>query len=104
MAASPEFIDLLADMKAVHESKSADYAQDDNPFSNFEYSATVGERFTDPVDRVFATMIGIKLARLAELLSNGKTPKNESIDDTMKDGTVYWGLWTAYHRKKRALA
>ena len=45
-------------------------------------------------------MIGIKLARAAELL-NGKTPKNKSVDDTMLDNFVYAGLFAAYIKEKR---
>lgn len=45
--------------------------------------------------RIIAGIIGIKIARLAEL-TNGKIPKNESVDDTGLDLFVYCGLWQAY--------
>lgn len=99
MSRNPEFTELLKRMQETHDKKSHDYAQDSNVFSNFEYAAKVSEPFKDPVDRVFATMIGIKLARLAELL-NGKTPKNESVEDTFLDGPNYFAIWGSMHMKR----
>ena len=96
---NPEYLELIEKMKSVHESKSHDYAKNDNVFSNFEYAAKVSEVFTDPVDRVFATLIGVKLARLAELLS-GKEAKHESIDDTFLDGSNYFVIWGSYRKKQ----
>lgn len=101
---SHEFIDLLGEMKDLHIRKSADYAQDDNAYSNFEFAAIVSQPFKDPADRVFATMIGVKLARLAELLGSDKTPNNESVEDTMKDMSVYSTMWAAHRRKRRMAA
>jgi len=95
---NPAFNALLAEMAALHDSKNADYAQSGNPFSNFEQSAQVAAGFSG-ADAVFATLIGVKLARLRELLSTGKTPNNESIDDTRKDLAMYATLWCAYARK-----
>lgn len=89
---NPIHSEILDKCKELHEKKSHDYAQDDNPFSNFEYAAKVAEPFTDPVDRVFATLIGVKLARLAEL-RKGKEPKNESIEDTCIDFVNYAAIW-----------
>jgi hypothetical protein len=89
---NPHYLKLIEKIKAVHESKSHDYAKDTNVFSNFEFAAKVAEIFTDPVDKVFATLIGIKLARLAELRS-GKKPKNEPLMDTLEDMTNYSAIW-----------
>ncbi len=95
---NPAFNDLLAEMAQLHDSKNADYAQSGNPFSNFEQAAQVAAGFTGE-DAVFATLIGVKLARLRELVSAGKTPNNESIDDTRKDLAMYATLWCAYARR-----
>lgn len=92
---NPVHSEILDRCKELHEAKSHDYSQDDNVFSNFEYAAKVSEIFTDPVDRVFATMIAIKMARLAELLK-GKTPKHESIEDTVVDMVNYNAIWGSY--------
>lgn len=96
---NPTFHKLLERMAKTHDLKSSDYARDDNPYSNFEHTAVIAQGFTDPVDRVFATLIGVKLARLGELRSNGKTPKNESIVDTHEDLAVYAALWAAYREE-----
>lgn len=93
---NPRFDAQLERMAEIHNRKSHDYARDDNAFSNFEYAALVAQPFTDPVDRVFATMIGIKLARLAELTAAGKEPQNESLRDTFDDLATYAALWASY--------
>ena len=91
---SKTFNDLMDEIKELHNKKNHDYANNDNPYSNFEYAANLVSDFKDPVDQVFASIIGIKLARLGQLLS-GKTPNNESIQDTLRDLTCYCGIWTA---------
>lgn len=96
---SPEFYALLEQMSSIHSKKSHDYAQASNPFSNFERAGTIASWFTDPVDIAFAVLIGVKLARLAEL-STGKIPNNESIEDTHLDGATYMTLWAAYKKHK----
>lgn len=81
-------------IKELHDKKNHDYAEESNPYSNFEYSANLLAMFKDPVDQAFAGRIGDKLARLGQLLS-GKEPNYESIRDTMIDLTTYCGIWTA---------
>lgn len=80
----------------IHYKKNHDYASEDNPFSNFERAAIIASWFTKPIDQVFASLVGIKLARAAELC-NGTTPNNESLNDTFMDQTNYSGLWGAWH-------
>lgn len=96
------FNSLLDDIKELHNAKNHDYAQDGNPYSNFEFAALIVREFTDPVDQVFATMIGVKLARLGQLMGHGKVPNNESITDSLRDLTTYCGIWTAYRTPKEA--
>jgi hypothetical protein len=98
---SPEFVELLKKCIDVHYKKNHDYASEDNPFSNFERASIIASWFNNPVDQVFASLIGIKLARAAELC-NGTTPSNESLDDTFMDQTNYSGLWGAWHIKVSA--
>jgi hypothetical protein len=95
MAKSPKFEMLLHEMRELHQKKNDDYAQEGSPFSNFEEAASVAEGFTG-TDAVFATLIGIKLARLRELTRAKKTPNNESIADTRKDLAMYAALWAAH--------
>lgn len=92
---NPEFLKLLEQMKEIHDKKSHDYASDNNVFSNFEYAERVAAPFTG-VHKVFATMVGIKLARLGELLS-GKEPRNESIFDSFLDFCTYAAIWASYY-------
>lgn len=93
---NPAFASLLASMAELHDVKNHDYAQDGNPYSNFCQAADVAQGFSG-IDAVFATMIGVKLARLRELTSAGKTPNNESIADTRKDLAMYAALWASYY-------
>jgi hypothetical protein len=96
---------VLERIKALHDRKNHDYAQDANPYSNFEYAARVIAPFLPKIDGkhvptfhtiniVFATMIGIKLARLAELQT--KDPLNESVRDTHDDLANYAAIWASY--------
>lgn len=91
---NPIHQEVLDRCRQLHDLKSHDYAQEDNVYSNFEYAAQVAAPFTDPVDKVFAMMIGVKLARLAEL-RKGKVPKNEPIEDSFVDLTNYAALFSA---------
>lgn len=97
---SKEFLDLMQQSIAIHEKKSHDYASEQNPFQNFDYQVIIMGWFKEDADKVFAGIIAQKLARLAEL-SNGKTPKNEAIEDTELDLITYMGLWMAYRRRKK---
>jgi hypothetical protein len=90
------FEKLLEEARAIHDKKSHDYASDEDRFSSFTRAAEIVSWFKNPIDQVFACMIGIKLARLAEL-KNGKEPNNESIRDSHLDLFVYSGLWTSYY-------
>jgi len=98
---NPDFVVILDKMREIHDKKSQDYAKDDNVYSNFEFAALVSDIFTDPVDRVFATMIAIKLARLAEL-GKGKSPKNESVEDSHLDLATYCTIWAAYRKRHQS--
>lgn len=91
---NPKFTDHLARMAEVHDRKNHDYAQDGDPLSNFRFSAAVAG--TD-MDTVFRVLIGVKIARLNELLK-GKTPHHESIDDSLLDLSVYAALWASSRR------
>lgn len=96
----PEFIELLEQSKAIHLKKNQDYANESNPFSNFERSSLLMEWFSNPTDKSFVALIGTKLARIAEL-SDGRTPNNESLDDSFLDLLTYVGLWAAYVKRNR---
>lgn len=94
MAHNPKFHSLLDKMAKMHDRKNHDYARSGNPYSNFEEAAAFAA--TD-VDTVFKVMLGIKMARLNELQGAGKTPQNESVQDSMLDLSVYAALWASYY-------
>lgn len=96
MSTNPRYDTLLRAIRELHDRKNHDYAQADNPYSNFEYAAIVSQGFPDPLDRVFATLCAIKMARLMELTA-GKEPNHESIQDTRRDLANYACLWASYH-------
>jgi hypothetical protein len=92
---------LLKTMGDTHDRKNRDYADTANGryYSNFESAAVVAGC---TVDTVFRVLIGIKLARLDELLK-GKTPANESLNDSLLDLSVYSALWTSYRQEHKAV-
>lgn len=94
------FNKLMDEIKELHDKKNQDYAEDDNPYSNFEYAAHLTKQFSDSVDQVFASIIGIKIARLGQLLGRNKNPKNESVRDTMRDLTTYCGIWCCWRNNE----
>jgi hypothetical protein len=93
MAHNPAFHALLSRMGETHDKKNHDYAEDGNPYSNFEFAAQFAGV---SVQQVFDVMIGIKQARLLVLTQSGKEPNNESIEDTRLDQAVYATLKASY--------
>lgn len=98
---SPEFYKIIEQMADTHSRKSHDYAMASNPFSNFERAGEIASWFKHPVDIAFAALIGVKLARMAELTASGKVPNNESLDDTQLDLATYSGLWAAWRKTQQ---
>lgn len=90
---NPRYTQLLAKMAALHDAKNHDYAEGDNPFSNFEFAA---EFAGVTVDQVFDVLIGVKQARL-QVLSKADAPNFESLHDTRIDQANYAALKAAYH-------
>lgn len=93
MAENPRFDKFVGIAVATHRSKNADYSEDNNPYSNFEFAADYAGV---PVNTVFDVMIGIKQARLL-VLRAGKTPENESLLDSEKDLAIYAMLRASYN-------
>lgn len=95
-----EFLELLDKSKKIHETKNQDYTSG-NVDENFERMAWMQDWFNTPIDKVFATMVAVKLARLATLLNKSTTPKHESVDDSFLDLFTYVGLWGANYTRRR---
>lgn len=92
-----EFSQFRANLETMYATlcrKNHDYAGDEGTYFNFEYAAMVAEPFSG-VDKVFATMLGIKLARMA-VIKKGRKPKNESLNDSHKDLATYTAIWWTY--------
>lgn len=97
--------EILERSKAIHLRKREDYASDPtaNPFENFDRSNEVAGWFPDAY-KSFAVLIGTKIARLGSLLVSGKTPNNESIDDTFLDLVTYCALFYGFWKDKQLQA
>lgn len=89
---NPRFNKLLEKMKSIHDKKNSDYANDQDPYSNFSFAAHFAQV---PVYKVYLVLLGVKAARLHELLGKGKTPQNESTDDTLLDFPTYSALMSS---------
>lgn len=100
---NPKFYKLLEEMAETHDKKSHDYASNDNPSGNYHFAGQVAGLFAhSPEDAGFVGRIAEKIFRLANLEGGGKSPKNESIEDTERDIAVITCLWMADRRDRRA--
>jgi hypothetical protein len=75
---------VVAEIMALHDGKSHDYSYDTDPLSNLRRAKALG---VDPVKGVLIRLSD-KWCRI-EQLSSGKTPKNESLRDSLIDNAVY---------------
>ena len=72
--------------------KNKDYADEDNPFKNFEMSEQVG---VSPA-RAILVRISDKISRISNLLDRGSEVEDESIDDSIRDAINYLAILKAY--------
>lgn len=101
MSRIPEFIQTLEQMKEIHIKKNKDYASEENPFSNFDFSDLMMRMFPDR-HKTFVWPIATKLARLSSLLQSGNIPNNESIEDSFVDIANYIILWKCDYSRRRS--
>lgn len=73
--------------------KANDYASNKDCFSNFKFIAEICKIH---VEKTFMVFLAVKIARLSELVCEGKQAKNESISDTLKDLSNYACLMDIY--------
>lgn len=85
---SPRFIQLLEEMRTMHEKKNAAYAGGDpDPFRAFRISE---EFFNIPAFTGCMLRIGDKFNRITNLVKDPSSEKvGESIKDTLLDMAVY---------------
>jgi len=81
---NPAFVELIEELKRLHESKNHDYAEDSDPLSNLRKS----ERLGVPAWKGVLVRLTDKWSRI-EQLAGGKTPKHESLRDSLIDNAVY---------------
>jgi hypothetical protein len=81
---NPAFSALIDEIKALHESKNSDYAADADPLSNLRRC----EEFGVPAFTGVLVRLTDKWSRIAQL-AGGKTPKHESLRDSLIDNAVY---------------
>lgn len=92
----PEVIETFQKLLTLHIKKNEDYTgKDSNRFFNFNVADTISNLFESNRDKVFSTMIGIKLGRIAALLNSGKAANNESVLDSFDDLIIYAAIWKA---------
>lgn len=84
MKRNPKFHALIAEISALHDAKSHDYSEDEDPLSNLRDAKSIG---VDPVKGVLVRLTD-KWSRIKQL-SRGKVPKNESLRDSLIDNAVY---------------
>src|SRR5574339_227525 len=90
-----DVLDSLKQIEEIHRRKNDDYANNSNPFDNFDCSEYMLRRFSNPRDQSFVWPIATKLARLGNLLSRDTPPNNESVEDSLTDIATYILLWKA---------
>lgn len=83
---SDPFESALIDIVTINRRKRADYATDNDIFSNFRGA---GARTGLNAGKIVDVMIAIKDERLRALQANGRDPQNESVLDTLLDRAVY---------------
>jgi hypothetical protein len=81
---NPAFGLLIDEIKALHESKNHDYTNDSDPLSNLRECEAMG------VPALTGVLVRLtdKWSRIKQL-ANGKTPKHESLRDSLIDNAVY---------------
>jgi hypothetical protein len=92
--------DLFTEDLSIVEGKGADYAKEDDVFSNFRFAANAAGV---TINQVFLVLYGIKIARLENLLAPGPNepaPRNESVLDTIGDLRRYAAIHEAYFKLK----
>jgi len=95
--AIPEVMTMLNKIKMIHEKKNEDYSSPDRQYQNFDRAAELISWFDNDRDKAYISLIATKLARLGILLSSGRTPNNESIEDSFIDLCTYCILWASHH-------
>lgn len=91
----PSFADILAELQALHDKKSADYGADDDPLANIRES----EKYGMPAWLGAIIRGGDKVKRIQTFAKKGKL-ENESVEDSIRDLAVYAIIALQLYREK----
>ena len=96
---------LHNELMEIIKKKGHDYGKDIDTLSNFKEVSTAAKALGIDIgkaEQYALFMVILKIARLTNLLNSGKTPNNESVDDSFKDGINYFKLaYCCYIDEKR---
>lgn len=90
---------LYQQMSDLLVSKGSDYSGENDTFKNFKVSSQLLDM---PVEKVILTRLMDKVSRVSSLLSSGKTPHNESLEDSYRDLLGYATLLYLYNSSKES--
>ena len=88
---------IYKDCIEIVKRKSADYANDENPFQNFENSSQISGV---PLEQTIMVRIADKISRMQNLLTKEPDVVEEKIDDTIKDLINYSAILLTYLKQK----
>src|SRR3954471_15957747 len=90
----PGVVETFDKLKELHIRKNQDYTgKSEDSFFNFRVASQLTRIFKMNDDKVYSTMVGIKLGRLAALLNSEARPNHESVLDSFDDLIVYAAIW-----------
>lgn len=90
------FYDILAEAARMHDMKQRDYGRDEDPFANVRAS----EDFGIPGWIGCVVRANDKMRRLQRFAQVGEL-KNESVEDSLLDALVYFGIALALFREEQ---
>lgn len=92
----PRFHAILDEMRAMHERKSADYGQGEDPLANVRAS----KEFGVPAWVGCMVRANDKVIRIKSMVKNGKL-ENESVEDSLIDLAAYAILSLVLYREEK---
>lgn len=95
--APPSFAEVLGELQALHDKKSADYGADNDPLANIRES----EKYGIPAWLGAVIRGGDKVKRIQTFAKKGKL-ENESVEDSIRDLAVYAIIALQLYREKEA--
>lgn len=88
---------ILREISDILNKKQHDYASDETPFSNFEYSGSI---LNQSPESIIVTNLAQKVSRIHNLISGNKSPKFEALNDSINDLIGYAILLRQYNDEK----